>query len=157
MVRMGLNRLRNECGRRAEANGWHQRWENLQAEGYREDRVDHLVAKTALIGNEVAEAIEELRDGHGPDEVYYTINGVRVFPVTDGSGASWTTDQRGTDNGTTWTGIQAKPEGYPTELADVIIRALDMAAMLNIDIDAIVWQKLAYNAPRGQMHGGKRI
>ena len=118
-----LNTLRDQCGKAASANGWHDSYLALTDAG--EDVTDHLVAKTALIGCEVAEAIEELRDGRRYDETYRSEGG--------------------------------KPEGYPSELADVIIRALDLAAMLNIDIDAAVAEKLAYNAGRGHKHGGKTI
>lgn len=54
-----------------------------------------------------------------------------------------------------YTGIAAKPEGFPSELADVIIRTLDLAYVLGIDITAAVEEKVAYNATRGRMHGGK--
>lgn len=41
------------------------------------------------------------------------------------------------------------------ELADVIIRALDTAAALGVDIDRAVRVKLAYNETRPHRHGGK--
>lgn len=41
------------------------------------------------------------------------------------------------------------------ELADVIIRALDTAATLNVDIAEAVEMKLAYNRTRPHRHGGK--
>lgn len=50
-----------------------------------------------------------------------------------------------------------KPEGIPTEIADVIIRALDFSAGYGIDIDAIVRRKMLYNASRPFKHGGKLI
>lgn len=39
------------------------------------------------------------------------------------------------------------------ELADAIIRLLDLSGYMNIDIDAHVQAKLAYNATRGTRHG----
>lgn len=42
------------------------------------------------------------------------------------------------------------------ELADIIIRALDDAAHLGIDIHSAVMRKHAYNATRPRRHGGKR-
>lgn len=53
--------------------------------------------------------------------------------------------------------INGKPEGLPVELADVIIRALDLAHLLSIPIGDVVARKLAFNATRGKMHGGKTI
>lgn len=48
-----------------------------------------------------------------------------------------------------------KPEGVPTELADIVIRALDFADKRGIDLDAEIDRKLTYNATRGYRHGGK--
>lgn len=81
----------------------------------------------ALLHSEVSEFFEEVRKGSRPDENYYT---------TDSNG-------------------NTKPEGIPSELADVIIRALDTAYRWGIDIDDAVAEKLAYNATRGHRHGGK--
>lgn len=50
---------------------------------------------------------------------------------------------------------KGKPEGVPSELADVIIRVLDICANRNIDIDEAVTKKLAYNKTRAFMHGKK--
>ncbi len=113
-----LNILATQCGEAARVNGWHDRY--LDITDY-EEMLDHLVAKTALISCETSEAIEELRSGHTPNEVYESAGG--------------------------------KPEGYPTELADIIIRTLDLAYMLSIDIDAAVQEKLAFNTTRGHKHG----
>lgn len=49
-----------------------------------------------------------------------------------------------------------KPEGIGAELADVLIRLLDLTAALNIDIDHIVGLKMDYNNTRTFRHGGKR-
>lgn len=50
----------------------------------------------------------------------------------------------------------AKPEGIPIELADVIIRVLDICAHHEIDIDHAVALKMAYNRTRTYRNGGKR-
>lgn len=42
---------------------------------------------------------------------------------------------------------------FEDEIADAIIRLLDMAAGLNIDIDAHISAKLRYNASRPRLHG----
>ena len=49
-----------------------------------------------------------------------------------------------------------KPEGIPTELADVIIRVLDYCGYAGIDIDAAVSQQHEYNKSRPYRHGGKK-
>ncbi len=50
-------------------------------------------------------------------------------------------------------GYIPKPEGVPSELADIIIRVLDACAAWEIDIDAAVRAKVVYNATREQLHG----
>jgi NTP pyrophosphatase (non-canonical NTP hydrolase) len=40
-----------------------------------------------------------------------------------------------------------------TELADIMIRCLDLAGGLNIDIGQVVWEKLEYNSTRPYLHG----
>ena len=56
---------------------------------------------------------------------------------------------------TVYYGAEGKPEGYPVELADVVIRAFDLAWSLGIDLSAIIQEKLAFNETRGERHGGK--
>lgn len=56
-----------------------------------------------------------------------------------------------------WLSQTGKPEGIPTELADLIIRALHFAGKHGIDIGTAVAQKTAYNRTRPFRHGGKRL
>lgn len=46
---------------------------------------------------------------------------------------------------------------FEEELADTLIRVLDTAAGLGIDMDKVVAAKLAKNRTRGHKHGGKRV
>lgn len=48
-----------------------------------------------------------------------------------------------------------KPEGVPVELADAIIRIMDLAEALNIDLETAVCMKQDYNRTRPFRHGGK--
>lgn len=50
----------------------------------------------------------------------------------------------------------SKPEGIPTELADVIIRVLDYCAYAGIDIENVLEVKHEYNKSRPYRHGGKK-
>jgi len=49
-----------------------------------------------------------------------------------------------------------KPEGIPIELADIIIRVLDICAYYKIDIEQAIWNKVSYNSTRPHRHGNKR-
>lgn len=48
-----------------------------------------------------------------------------------------------------------KPEGFAVELADTIIRILDLCAAFDIDIDSAIQMKMEYNKTRPFRHGGK--
>src|SRR5690606_29989679 len=48
-----------------------------------------------------------------------------------------------------------KPEGVPSELADVIIRVLDACGYYGIDIEAVIEEKAAFNRGRPYRHGRK--
>ena len=50
-----------------------------------------------------------------------------------------------------------KPEGFPTELADVVIRCMDLADAMGIDLWAEMERKHAYNRTRTRRHGGKAL
>lgn len=51
----------------------------------------------------------------------------------------------------------AKPEGIPIELADAIIRILDMCEHYGIDLEAALLEKHEYNKTRPYRHGNKVI
>ena len=46
---------------------------------------------------------------------------------------------------------------FKEELADIVIRVLDMAAGLDVDIEKYIAEKIAKNCGRGWRHGGKRV
>jgi len=52
-------------------------------------------------------------------------------------------------------GAGGKPEGLPSELADVVIRLGDFAGAMGIDLEAAVIEKQAFNRTRSHRHGGK--
>lgn len=117
------------------------------ANGWRKDdahktSTDKQVMMLALIMTEASEGIEELRDGRGVTETYY-------------SGGVQTNRGLSEDRRLDANGDLRKPEGVPSELADAVIRALDCADAWGIDLTAAIEEKLAYNATRGHRHGGK--
>lgn len=48
-----------------------------------------------------------------------------------------------------------KPDGVAVEMADCLIRILDWFGTVDIDVDAVVLSKHAYNRNRPYRHGGK--
>jgi hypothetical protein len=103
----------------------------------------YWTARLSLITTEVAEAIEELRNGHAVDETWYTgAAGDQSAPDVH----LLETDPRG---------LPRKPEGVPSEVADVVVRSFDFADEAKFDLAEILDRKLAYNASRPKMHGRK--
>ena len=86
----------------------------------------NLYEQVALMHSELSEALEELRNGRGVTEVYFNED------------------------------KPDKPEGFPIELADVLIRIFDTAGRYGIDLPLAVDMKLSYNKSRPYRHGGKK-
>lgn len=127
-----LNELAFHIHKNAKAKGW---WDD-------ERQFPEIVA---LIHSEVSEALEEWRNGHDTHEIYFPDSGGHGPQAPDETYAKNWAEQFG------W-----KPEGVPIELADVIIRILDYAGHLGLDIDRAVELKMEYNKTRPHRHGGKR-
>lgn len=101
--------------------------------------------KIALVHSELSEALEELRNGSPLDRNYYTLPGV------PGSYAS-AAQARSTHHGPN---VTPKPEGLPSEMADVVIRVMDYCESRGINLESAIIEKLDYNATRAHKHGGK--
>lgn len=52
-------------------------------------------------------------------------------------------------------GENGKPEGFESELADIVIRVLDLFAAWEVDAEAAIKLKMDYNEKRPYKHGGK--
>src|SRR5574340_1004702 len=90
--------------------------------------------KHLLVHNELSEAVEEIRNGN----TFRTVGYVRSEAPVYGGGKA-----------------PEKPVGFPTEIADAVIRLLDLAAACGINLETVIAEKLAYNRTRGYRHGGK--
>jgi len=130
-------------------NGWF--------EGPERSTSDELM----MIVGEVAEAHEEDRKGKAPGERYYTYTfkgqdylDYKITVDSDGAHA-W---HRGESIALEDLPVRIrKPEGIPSEMADIVIRVLDFCYRHQIDLEEVLLEKLAYNETRGHRHGGKKI
>lgn len=111
-----LEELIHESYHCAVEKGW---WENPH-EGV-------ITEKLLLMVTEIAEATEEIRNGHEPTEVYYN-------------------DAK-----------PGKPEGFGIEIADLLIRTFDLCEHLGVDLEECLNVKMAYNRTRPHRHGGKKL
>lgn len=128
-----LSVLQRRCFDQAEAKGWH----SLPI---------GIVERLCLIHSEVSEVLEEVR-GHRPATAIYSMG-------RHGETLAWGMDMLecpGLDD------KLLKPEGVPIELADAVIRILDLCAIERIDLASAIEAKLRYNLTRGMLHGGKAL
>lgn len=57
----------------------------------------------------------------------------------------------------TYLGAGGKPEGFWVEMADALIRILELAGAMDVDLEHIIELKHQYNKTRPYRHGGKVI
>jgi NTP pyrophosphatase (non-canonical NTP hydrolase) len=124
-----------------------------------------------LIVSEAVEALEEIRDGRPLNEAHtaWTYRpgsdgmlrlGLHRIESAPGGPEMLVEQVGGFERRTPMTpekwielGYKAKPEGVPSEMADILIRVLDACCAWDIDIDAAVAEKMAYNEGRPHLHG----
>lgn len=92
----------------------------------------------ALIHSELSEALEEVRVGN-------RIRPGQPTPAVYYSGGGYVASLP--------SGCTKKPEGYATELADAVIRIADLCGYMDIDLESVIREKMAYNATRPYKHG----
>lgn len=88
-----------------------------------------------LIVSEATEAHDEIRSGRDAWETYYPTLASEM--------------KQGVEH------ERHKPEGVPSEIADIIIRCFDYGYRHSIDIPAMILEKIAYNTTRPYKHGKK--
>lgn len=98
----------------------------------------------ALLHSEASEALEAYRDWKLEDAT-----GPATPIFADDEDHMGNVVQRG------WS--PPKPEGVGSELADVLIRLLDMADLYGIDLETEYGRKMAFNWTRPYRHGGRTL
>ena len=115
----------------------HQR--NIEKGFYEGNNATNIDRKILLAVGELIEAQNELRSGHAPTEIYFP--SLSEGAPTDVPGYMYCAE-KGT-----------KPEGFGIELADTVIRILDLAEYLKVDLETCMQLKHAYNKTRSYRHG----
>lgn len=148
---------------------------NVRLGFYEEDKVRPFDGQLMNVVSEVSEAQEEWRNGRGLTETYWSFPNVDQALIKLDNGRVWVYNYewglRRPGDGLDipeWLELtpellrrmpnmygKIKPEGIPSELADIIIRVLDICGHLDIDIANALADKMAYNETRPYRHGGK--
>jgi hypothetical protein len=128
-----LENIQVEIWETAERSGWHERERELPE-------------VLALCHSELSEALEAWRDGMDLTEVKYQ------YCAEGGTPYLLDTPTAIVDG----VEVLGKPEGVASELADTIIRILDVSEEEKIPTARLVLEKMRFNRTRSYRHGGKR-
>ena len=168
-IKRSLRRLQSRIGKANALKGFHDHGSQVREtveRDYHEGTIqalrDHRTSRVALIITEASELIDEIRNGREFGEVYYSGGPACLAEADDGIPCTHGCEM---DEREPFDALvhPRKPEGPLSELADVIIRALDLGyeehdeSSRHGDIDLIdmIFLKLAYNATRPYKHGKK--
>lgn len=136
-----FDELQIKIGRGNAQRGFHAEGDELRANAASEHEHDtamlrnYYMVKVGLIMSEGAEALEELRSGRPANENYYT--------DSDGNEAPRLSVNAKLN----------KPEGVPSEIADIVIRCFDFADEAGFSLINMILEKLDYNDTRSRLHG----
>lgn len=114
-----------------------------------------------LVVSEMAEALEEFRDGHALDEIYFKVNETFFAKIDDFGNMETFVKGSQVPLGVYNVIIEhnrdairyLKPEGVPIELADGLIRILDTLYAWGVSPTLATYIKMRYNETRPHKHG----
>ena len=125
---------------------------NAYAKGFNVEGVDiNIPEKLVLIHSEVSEALEDYRRSDQLREE----TGCELYELCYFNGDDVTSDSSYVDDETGET-VLNKPCGFPSELADIVIRVFELAGSTDVDLTEAIARKMEYNATRPYKHGGKK-
>lgn len=132
-AKAGIAALQELAGMAAEHKGFHE-----DRPDYGPELTNWQGNKLMLIVSEAVEAHDEIRTGHVAYETRYL----------DKDGTAYQVQEHDFNKAPMF-----KPEGVPSEIADVVIRSADFAWTEGFDLAEIIIEKLEFNATRGHKHG----
>jgi len=139
---MEISELVKEAHKNAIEHGW---WEKPSAFG----------ELLSLVHEEVSETLNEYRNGRLPNETYYS--GKRKFKSNDSTIEAHTFVSSNVKGKELAGNFCTKPEGIPSELADIVIRVFDICGYYGINLESAIREKMEFNKTRPYKHGGKKI
>lgn len=144
-VRDALVELQDRIGAANEKSGFNQATEVPE-----ELRYLYWANNMLLVVSELIEAHDELRKGKEITEEYLSYPPVPASLAVDFPSGGDATEYWESQN-------VGKPEGAPSEIADAVIRLFGICYEADIDLGAVILQKLTFNEQREFMHGGKKF
>lgn len=134
---MNIQQWQDKVHEAAKERGW---WAPLEDDPANMTS-DILASKLMLIVSELSEALEEIRNGK-PD-LYFANPLVTSEMISD------------VEEAVRYAAKGHKPEGVVIELADAVIRIMDLCGFMGWSLSHALWIKSEYNKTREFRHGGK--
>lgn len=138
---LSIGALVQESYARSKRKGW---YDGSGEPGSADRNIPEMLA---LIHSEISEALEAYRD---------TSNSLTFFHRVSPDGGYFLSECQYQEQNKASENRPWKPDGFPIELADAVIRIADLCGYLGIDLEKAIRVKSDFNETRPFKHGGKR-